>query len=461
MKKRIYASILSTILSVSLLAGSNNKIDVNNTASKDETYIDNGDINKLLSLIDGNGNVKVPSYYKKIIGEDTNIINLVKLKSLEVTIPINYQVGDLLWLNYCVNLERLSIVTQSDLVLNDIYELPNLYEFKIARGFIKDEAYNLDETLEKKNCSFMYRSNNLKRLKITNFNLEKDFVESLTNLNDLYILTTFDEIITNYDIDYSKLTFLNNLIINRPYSTIIHMSTDEVMELVDNGVNILMYDDTGNLVNIVDLLLESNYMIDKMVSEININYNTNDLDRVRKILYYVLDKLEYDSEIRKELNEGKEHVDVDSFYEMGFLYGALNKNSAICGNYASLFATLCDRFNVSGIVTMSYTHAWNVININDYKCYIDSTVLDNEFENDNDKLIVDSVLINNLLKDAVNIPEEINVDNLKQLSIMSNKYVKNMLVRNGIYSLDIVLLIAFIKLLAEARKDNKRLKRKK
>ena len=319
----------------------------------------------------------------------------------------------------------------------------------------------MEETLEVKNCAFLNKANKLNRLVIANFNIEAGLIESLTSLKDLYLITSLDEIVINYDIDYSKLIFLNNLIINRPYSIIAHMSTDEVNTLINNNVGILMSDGKGEYVSAKDLLIETNYMIDKMIDEININDNMKEIDKVKSILYYVLDKLDYDEEVRAELNKGTEHINVSSFYEMGYLYGALNKGSAICGNYASLFVTLCDRAQVSGLVTTSYKHAWNVLNIDDSLCYVDPTFLDDYFENSSDKLTLDNVLINNLLDDVVNIPEEINIENLKQLSIMSNKHIKNMFIKNGIYSLDIVLSVAFIYLLTQNRKNEvKRIKGK-
>ena len=461
MKRRIYASILSAILSMSLLTGSkNNKLTDDSVNDNDETCVDSMDADKLLSLIDGNGNVKISSYYQSIV-KGNSLIDLAKLKTLSITVPIDYQVGDLLWLNYCVNLEKLTIVCKSDDVLRDIYELPNLNDLEIFRGFIKVEPYKMEETLEVKNCAFLNKANKLNRLVIANFNIEAGLIESLTSLKDLYLITSLDEIVINYDIDYSKLIFLNNLIINRPYSIIAHMSTDEVNTLINNNVGILMSDGKGEYVSAKDLLIETNYMIDKMIDEININDNMKEIDKVKSILYYVLDKLDYDEEVRAELNKGTEHINVSSFYEMGYLYGALNKGSAICGNYASLFVTLCDRAQVSGLVTTSYKHAWNVLNIDDSLCYVDPTFLDDYFENSSDKLTLDNVLINNLLDDVVNIPEEINIENLKQLSIMSNKHIKNMFIKNGIYSLDIVLSVAFIYLLTQNRKNEvKRIKGK-
>ena len=455
--------ILSAILSTTLLTGS--KKDNDSTSYESEISVESNDVNRLLTLIDEDGRVYVPSYYNAFIGNNLNNINLTdlaKLKELSITVPADYQVGDLMWLNCCVNLERLNIITGSDDVLSDIYVLPNLYELDLSKNFVKGELYNLGETLEKKNCGFMYRSSKLAKLKIANFNIEKGLIETLTNLQDLYLISNFDEVLTNYDIDYSKLTFLNNLIINKPYSVITHMSTDEIMELRNSGVSIFMYGDEGKLVSVSDLLIEANYMIDKMVSEINIKDNMSDMEKVRNILYYVLDKLSYDEDVKRQLDNSQPLVNISSFYQMGYLYGALNRESAICANYASLFATLCDRVNVSGIVSVSYTHAWNVMNIDDCVCYIDPTNLDNYYENDNDKLALNNVLIGDLLNEAINIPEEMNVDNLKVLSIMSNKKIRDILVTSGVYSLDIVLLFAIIYLSMENRKNNvKRLKRNK
>ena len=67
------------------------------------------------------------------------------------------------------------------------------------------------------------------------------------------------------------------------------------------------------------------------------------------------------------------------FYENGFLYGALEMDSAICGNYAALLTALCRRVGINSYCLCNSEHAWNMVEIDDNNYFTDSTLLDNNY----------------------------------------------------------------------------------
>ena len=62
---------------------------------------------------------------------------------------------------------------------------------------------------------------------------------------------------------------------------------------------------------------------------------------MNKILIYVLENCIYDPDVKNNTSD-----DILSFYEGGKLYGALEKDTQICGNYSALVCALCKRVNL-------------------------------------------------------------------------------------------------------------------
>ena len=113
--------------------------------------------------------------------------------------------------------------------------------------------------------------------------------------------------------------------------------------------------------------------------------------------------------------------EASKFYQDGKLYGALYKDSAICGNYAALVEALMDRLDIPqrSYFANSSRHAWNVIKIDGEPYYVDATWLDNftksvqesgESYNENGDKVIS---ISFLTKTAVDLIKEGNVDELR------------------------------------------------
>ena len=334
---------------------------------------------------------------KKITIEYLENIRELRLTTFNLTSP-----DELLWLNYCKNLESLQIIITNDNILREVYELPNLKKLILINCGNKNITLDVDS-------SILLTSPNLVYLKLNQINIEDGLIEQINQIKVLDIQDNDDLFLINFNIDYTKLTNLQRIIISNPYSVIIHLDTEELNQLINNGV--IITDKDGN--DQTRLLQDINNQIDSIINNLNINENSTKEEIVQEIVLYTLEALKYDQQITEliESNQVK-HEDTKEFYNNGYLYGALETDSSICGNYSSLIATLCDRFNINGRIQISMSHAWNIVYLNGDNYYIDATILDEGFNNSEDSnlygqewYLKDPNDVNDLTHKAINIPD--------------------------------------------------------
>ena len=377
-KNKIKAALLSSVLSIALFSGytsDKNIINTNDSSNimPQEESIDDKSINGKTKIITQSDIVDIPLSIKKQIiniNEDITLSYLESLKELDLTLSNNETKEDLEWLNYCTNLNTLKLTIQNDDVLDYVFQLPNLERLAI------NNIGSYSNTIT--NNSKILFSPKLYYLILTDFNVEKGLIESLNNLKILDISCNENTVLINLDIDYNKLTYLDALIVDSPYSLAIHLDTNEIYTLLKANVKII--DRKTN--DMSDTLLNINKKIDKMVSIIGNDY-TEDIDKLDAILMYVINNLEYDNDISEQLKNQDESVNGNRFYKKGCLYGALELDTAICGNYAALVSALCDRLKLNEIMQISTIHAWNMVYVNGNNYYLDSTLIDSALENDN------------------------------------------------------------------------------
>ena len=378
-KNALKAKVLSSLLAVTLFTGCTNQISKNNTDSINDTTIEeNIDLdNKIDSILDGNI-VSVPQSFYSLVKYDKNTPvtkeYLESLKELSISTQTIKDKDELLWINYCTNLESLKILSFNDDLLESIYPLPNLKQLALYN------AGNNTVTLDTKHSKILF-SPNLEYLAIQQYNVEKGLIEKLENLKILDIAGNNDAILSNMNLDYEKLTNLKAIIINNPYTLAIHLDNNELNAL--NNANVKLIDRNYNVFN--DKIKEINDKIDQIVSTLDIDSNSSEKEKLEKAIIYVLDNLTYDSNV---LNSENNNTNLKPFYIDGILYGALELDTAICGNYAALLSVLCDRLNINEILQMSEVHAWNLVYVDGNNYYIDSTLIDNYTP---DKVSIDEV----------------------------------------------------------------------
>ncbi len=217
---------------------------------------------------------------------------------------------------------------------------------------------------------------NMEKLVLLNKEMayEPNSLEQLKKLRKIYI-----NMGENCDIDFTKLTFLDTLYIasRRPYTIPISFNTNEYNTLIENSTNVVFIND-----EIENKYLEVSKKLDDIVLSLGITDDMTFSQKKDLVIEYVLRNLSYDKEVAK-LNATEElYIELTkSFYLGGILYGALEKSSSICGNYAALTEALLDRVDSpeKSYYVRSRSHAWNIISDEDVT-YLDTTWIDFSME---------------------------------------------------------------------------------
>lgn len=303
--------------------------------------------------------------YEVITSSDLDLI-----KHLNIRI-YNENDTNLSYLQYFHNLENLYIESfiSDTSFLNNLKNVSSLHNLSLFLcndfGFVsKSDLEFLD-------------SIHLDSISLFGYSLSPGCEDELNNVDDITLGYGY------YDIDFSKLTSIDNLKFYKDgiYNIAVYLDSDSYNKLVSSGVNVFFNseDDRDNFINI-------NRRLDSIVSSLNINENCTDQEKFDSILIYVLEHLEYDENISEMIRIlGIENVvGADDFYEGGLLYGALEKDSAICGNYAALVEALLNRVGYkrdSSIITNDI-HAWNAVKVDGEVYFVDATWLDGQVFNE-------------------------------------------------------------------------------
>ena len=343
-KNRLTATFLSTVAAITIFSG----------CSKQNIFNQNDNINPT-EIVEVTEDYNIFEYNKD---EDT----IIKSKMQKISHNNQVDIPDMfknVLLNFKSNEEN--IIT--------IEDLENLALYNCG---------STDATIDYDNYKFLF-SPNLNCLVIDDFNVQKDLIESLPNIKTLDISSNTDMVLINYNLDYQRLTNLDTLIISNPYTIAVHMNKNDIETLTQNNVKII----DKSYENQVPLLLEINEKIDKIVEELNINNNSTEEEKIDKIIMYAINNLTYDSKISKDLSEGN-NISSNLFYENGFLYGALELDTQICGNYSALIGALCERVGINEINQMSSVHSWNLVYVDGNNYYVDSTLIDINIQDEQD-----------------------------------------------------------------------------
>lgn len=364
LKRKLKASLIGTTIALSLFSGS---IE---TEAKNENEIAQE------QSIEDTKNTEIPTYYSDTIGNylGKDQLSTEDLKSIKEITDWPIMVRDnesLSWLNNCESLEKISFGLynlEDTSMFQDVKELPNLKSINF-NSLIESEY-----TISKEDFDFLTKSKNLETIDLACANVEEGFIESITNLKTLKVSSEMP----NLKFDYKKLTFLENLEFTGedPYNVATNLTMDEYNTLVENGVNVTFASE-----EIKNKFLEVNQELDNIVKSLDVTKDSSDQEKLDAILIYTLEHLTYDEEVSEKLGTG-ENIDelTRSFYKGGNLYGALEKDSAICGNYAALVQALASRLDLNTEYLISHTHSWNLVEVEGQQYYVDATWLESQTE---------------------------------------------------------------------------------
>lgn len=351
----------SLLIGISLFSGATAAVQARDTSS-----------NSIVWNIDGE-DVKIPDELSATIeskvgkkpGEQISKEDLSEIKWLYL--KVDNSITSLDFMKYFSNLKTLAIVYENDNIelLKDLSKITSLEEVTITspNGL----------TIDSKTLSSIIGSTKIKKISVDGrVNFAPGSEEQLNKLETLAILNDI-----NYDIDFSKLTNLKTLDLSdaEPYDIAIYLNTKEYNELVSNGVEIKFKDEDSR-----EKYIKACQKLNKIVEELDIKEDSTEDEKLDAIMLYVLENLEYDKNVSETINNSDENIDsiAAPFYEDGYLYGALEKDSSICGNYSALTEALMDRICTpqTSYIARSENHAWNIVKINGEPYYVDVTWLD-------------------------------------------------------------------------------------
>lgn len=357
-------AILTGTLSLTLLSGKTINTNAQEIKSNYNDYYE-------VSKENGKKIVNVPEKFKKIIAKEIGKSNNddITISDLNDFNPVYYfsidvdENDDLSWLNYCNNLITLTIKFGN---CTSIKSLKKINELRSLEHLIL--INNNNDSLDFTNTdaiNFIKESNSIRILSLSGFNIEPGALENLKNLDRLSIGNGRD-----MNIDYSELTFLSSLeITDGPYTAATYITNGDISVLQRNDVSI-----SGTTDDFLKKLESVNFKIDEIVETLDIKETDSEQEKLNKILIYVLENCIYDPNIKNNTSD-----DILSFYEGGKLYGALEKDTQICGNYSALVCALCKRVNLKANYIVDNNHAWNLVKINNQEYFVDSTWLDDEY----------------------------------------------------------------------------------
>ena len=248
----------------------------------------------------------------------------------------------------------------------DLYKIPVLNS--VTKVDITTNGYFSKEVAE----LYINKFPNLEYLKSSNKNVvyEPGAVENMKQLKKFKLYVN-----QNCDIHFDELTFLDKISFNDidAYDMAISFNSTELNTLLANNVDV----EFANK-QVLDEYNKVSDKLDEIVASLNINTYSTKEEKIDAVLRYTLDNFEYDETVLSQVGSGKDCSRLlGTFYIKGFLYGALEKDTQICGNYAAFQEALFDRIEEPefSYMALSNIHAWNVINT-DKSYYLDSTTLD-------------------------------------------------------------------------------------
>lgn len=297
--------------------------------------------------------------------EEITASDLEKIKYLNISVDDAF---DPSFLSYCTNLKDLTLVSLTDNMIDIISEMPKIESLESLTLY--NMFLNID--LTKDNTAFLDNNPNIKYLEIDGITMHPGVEETFKNIKTLRLGPQ-----ENIDIDFSKLTNLELLDVTElePYTLAMHFNSDEYEKLKQNGVEIRFADGQE------EKYLKANQKLDEIVKSLNVTQESTDREKLDAILLYTLQNLTYDEDIAYMSDEEIARRDIASeFYKDGLLHAVIEKDTAICGNYAALVEALSDRLGnpQDSFYMTSNSHAWNLMNIDGELYYVDSTWLDEQ-----------------------------------------------------------------------------------
>lgn len=248
--------------------------------------------------------------------------------------------------------------------LDTVPYLPNLTNLTISAD------RNLEISFAANNGAFLHNGDNIEYLCLNGVDVGPGSVEQLHNLDTLVLMGSL-----NYEIDYASLD-IGELDLSwcEPYDVPVFLTYEEYETLTDHGVEVSFDPEIGKN-EYIGVWKE----IEQIAGTLGVSKYDTEQQITDAVTAYTIDRLEYDPEISWQIrNDCLDDECVSAFYEGGALYGALAKDTAICGNYTALVKALSECFDVESFYLINSDHAWNLVWADGEPGHVDATFLDGE-----------------------------------------------------------------------------------
>lgn len=302
----------------------------------------------------------IPTEYMKYLSDDT----LSKIRDLEINIDNLDPNENFEFLEKCPNLEDL-FISHTDENGKKIRE--NVYiTDKKSFSLISSDKVDTNTILK------ALKGKDIEEVSIGySDSISVETLKKLKQLKHLDINWFDDYSVTG---DITELSFLEDISIpssTNPYKLALAITRTDIESLRKQGVTIDIPKETE------EKFLEIDARLEKMVQELRLPHDASDEEKMLAITKYVVNHCEYDSEFSGASEDEKDKLrEEKEYYKEGFLYGALENQEHICGNFAALTQALAKRVGLESYVVDSKTHAYNLVNLDGIYYYIDTTFLD-------------------------------------------------------------------------------------
>lgn len=320
--------------------------------------------------------VKIPHDFYTIVMDDGSVYHdkeisygdLAKVTSVKIFM---YGDTDYSLLNYMPKLEAITFFEK-----DNNCKIRGLDGSRLPRGIDISFYHNgsqASSSFDYERFPFLADVENISRLQVgdlSSYDLSSSYINSI-KAEELFIYV--DGYCNFKNLDFRNISTL--ILIGEPYNIAMYVSKDDINKLRSSSINVKIIDNNG--LDITDEVLEISDKIDSIYSSLEINSTDSDIEKLDKILTYVLSEYTYDPQVKDnnstDVNNGEL---ISSFYTGGILYAAMEKDTQICGNFASMTFALCKRAGLDNFFLASEDHSWNAVQVGDYYYYVDSTWLD-------------------------------------------------------------------------------------
>lgn len=261
---------------------------------------------------------------------------------------------DLSFLNYTPNLEELTIKVNgytNSLKTIDGNSFNNPLDITLIPGTISNSYFIEND------YSFLKNINSINKLTLgtnnSTYMIDYDFLSTLKNISTLKLsIDSFSNVEAN------KISFVDKLEIDGEiYDIPISLSKNDI-EYLKNNTQLVLENESQ--------IKEINDRLEAIALSFNVSKNSSEKEKINAILEYILKEYEYP----------KGEIEHENYYNQGHLFGSLEGNKQICGNYSAMVKALSNYLGLETYIIRSNTHSWNIVKVNDEYYYADATWID-------------------------------------------------------------------------------------